>query len=252
MFSIKRTISELGWDGWTLLLCGVGAIVIAFLDFTQLITLSIENALRLVIAAVGLIMGAIVAQMSRRTTELRELREAVGITSVELLSGQRDFRLHAKQNIAKAKKFVLDVSLTAERATIIHPADDVHSYYQTIFERLQRKEISYRRVEVIFNKERFEYLIFRLLVYEGMDYFIRYYDPPPKPISVLNIMSVDNEGFYVGRFYTSDAPVDTWSLMFIRNPQIGSLFEAYWNNLWFSAKPLNDQNLGQNSGNELA
>ncbi len=54
------------------------------------------------------------------------------------------------------------------------------------------------------------------------------------------MLSIDNEAFYLGGYYSSDAPVETAHTVFVRNAKIGKLLEAYWNNLWQSAKPLNE------------
>lgn len=102
------------------------------------------------------------------------------------------------------------------------------------------KEITFRKVEIIPNKERLEYVISRLLIFEGMNCLVRYCDSLPKPIPVLNMKSVDNEIFYLGAFYSSDAPAETVSEVAIRGPEMRQLFEAYWNNLWHSATPLNE------------
>ena len=49
MIQLKRMFSGLGWDGWAFLLCGVAAVTVAVLDFTQIIHVSSEDALRLII-----------------------------------------------------------------------------------------------------------------------------------------------------------------------------------------------------------
>lgn len=238
MSKTKLVISELGIDGWILGLTALVAITIGILDFTPLITITPDPALRMILVALGLVMGAIVAQTGRRTIEMKELRDSLGATSVELLRLGKESQFHVQQSISRARRFVLDTTLHRQLAQITHPADDRTHYHSTIYERVQKGEISYRKIEGIFGKERFEYVISRLLVYEGTDYSVRYFASPAKPIPVLNMMSVDNETFYLGAFYTGDAPAETENLAYIKNPQIGSLLETYWNNLWHSAKPL--------------
>jgi hypothetical protein len=236
MSRIKYILSNLGFDGWTFLLCGLAAIVIAVLDFIQVVELTTPQALRMVLVATGLVLGSIAVESGRRTAELREISEAVGATSVEIVESNA----HVQQSIAHARRFILDTTLHLPRARIAHPADD-HSYYAyTIFERVRKGEVTYRKVESIPSKERLEYVISRLLIFEGMDYLVRYYDSPSKPIPVLNMMSIDNEGFYLGSFYNSDAPSETVNSVFLRSSKLSRLFEAYWNNLWNSAKPLNE------------
>jgi len=56
MIRIKRTLSHLGFDGWMFLLCGVAALVIVLLDFVQVVHPTNEEALRMIIVAIGLIL----------------------------------------------------------------------------------------------------------------------------------------------------------------------------------------------------
>lgn len=238
---LRLVLTEIGTEGWIFGLTALAAVIFGLLDFTPVINLTSDPALRMILVALGLVMLSILAQTGRRSIEMKELRDSLGASSVELIGTGDEFRLHAKRQMTKAKKFVLDTTLNAERApTLTHPADNPAHYYHTIWQRVHNREITYRRVEVIFNKERLEYVVSRLLVHEGTDFYIRYYDPPPKAIPILNIMSIDNEEYYLGGFYSGDAPLDAADLAFIRNAQMGKLFERYWDNLWFTAKPLNE------------
>lgn len=236
MSKIIRILGSLSLDGWTFLLCGIAAVILVVLDFIEIVHFTNEEALRIIIVAIGLILGAIATQSARRTAELKELREALGATTIERIESDA----HVQQSIIHAKKFILDTTLHLPRAKIVHPADDPTNYHYTIFERVKRKEVTYRKVESIPNKERLEYVLSRLIIFDGMDYLVRYYDSSSKPIPVLNIMSIDNESFYLGSFYNSDAPTETSSDVFIKSQTMGRLFESYWNNLWNSAKPLNE------------
>jgi hypothetical protein len=239
MGKIKRILTQLGFDGWAFLLCGVGSVAIAVLDFAQVVHLTNEDALRMIMVAIGLIMGAIAAQSGRRTAELQELRDSLGKTSVEIVRPALRTQ-HIRQNVIHAKRFILDTSLHVLHAKSMHPASGSDHYYYIIYERLKRKEITFRKIDTVTTKERLEFVISSLLVFEGMNYYIRYYDALPQPIPVLNVMSIDNEVFYLGAFHVSDAPAETVGEVVLRGPEISRLFEAYWNNLWYSATPLNE------------
>ena len=54
------------------------------------------------------------------------------------------------------------------------------------------------------------------------------------------MLSFDNVDFYLGGFYSSDAPAEATHVAHIRSAELGRLFNAYWDNLWLSAKPLNE------------
>lgn len=58
---------------------------------------------------------------------------------------------------------------------------------------------------------------------------------------VLNLTSYDNEIFFLGSFYTNTPAADSIKDAEIRGAEMRQLFEAYWNNLWNSAIPLNDR-----------
>lgn len=94
--------------------------------------------------------SAIAVQSAKRTAELKDLQDAVGITSVKL-------RNHTERSFytIKAKKFVLDTTLHAKDANMTHPADLPHHPY---YAQVMSKEITVRKVEGIPNKERLGYV----------------------------------------------------------------------------------------------
>ena len=157
MVKIKQILTKLGFEGWAFLLCGAGSVVIAVLDFTQVIHLTNENALRIIMVAIGLVMGTIAAQTGRRTAELQDLRDSLGATSIELVNIS-DSRLYA----IRARKFILDTTLHLARAiNMTHPADFPNHHY---YARVMNKEITLQKIEAIPTKERLEShlsLIFR-------------------------------------------------------------------------------------------
>ncbi|MDQ2807363.1 MAG: hypothetical protein M3Z04_10705, partial [Chloroflexota bacterium] len=144
------------------------------MDFTQLVKLSTEDSLKIVILGLGLVMGGIAAQTSRRSSEIKELQDAIGTTSSELLE-RRVRKSHVRQSILRAKNFVLDTTLNSGTATatldyFLKP----DGWIQAIVERVQKGEITYRRIDAIYNKERLEYVVLMLLVYEGTESLFRY------------------------------------------------------------------------------
>lgn len=237
---IKRVLGELGLAGWTLACCGAAAVLIAVLDFMKIVPLTVETSIQIILVAIGAMMGAIVAQGARRAVELQELRDSLNATSVELIDSTR-FNLHVQQSCARAKRFVSDTTLHQSYANLTHPADNPNHYAYTIYERLKKKEITTWAVEIIPSRERLESVIARLIIFDGLGYFIRYVDAP-KPIPILNIISIDNEWFYLGSFYGSGAPAEMATDVFIRSQQIAHILTNYWNYLWSRAIPLNEAN----------
>ncbi len=192
---IRRILGELGLGGWTLASCGAAAVLIAVLDFVHIVTLPIGTSLQIILVAIGVMMGAIVAQAARRSMELQDLRDSLNATSVELIDSTR-FNLHVQQSCARARKFVSDTTLHQLYAKVTHPADNPNHYAYTIYERLRRKEITAWAVEIIPNRERLEFVIARLIIFDGLGYFIRYIDVP-QPVPVLNMISIDSRIMHV-------------------------------------------------------
>jgi hypothetical protein len=242
MYSIlhlKHFFGNLGYDGWVLGLTSLVAIIIGLLDFTPFINLSTDAMLRILIVASGLLMGTAVAQSARRKFEIIELRESLGLMDIEVLDGKKTFPQHLAEGIHRAKNFVLDTNLNEE--TRIGLEDDQIFYRQILDERLKKRDLSFRRVEVIFTRERLETVIRRLLMHEGQEYYIGHYYAPQKAIPVLHIMSFDGEGFYLGGFYsagTAGVPAQE-RMVYIRQPEINDYLRDYWEILWRGAIMLN-------------
>jgi hypothetical protein len=215
----------------------LAAIVIGFLDSTPLVNLTSDPMLRIIVVALGLLMGAVVAQTGRRAVEINELREALGLIEVEALEGKKSFPQHLLQSVFQADRFILDTNLNEE--VPYRPSDPQRRYKQILDERLKKGDLSFRRVEVIYSRETLEKVVRKLLIYEGQDYFIRHYDPPPRAIPVLHIMSFDDERFYLGGFYPTESPAEE-RVVYIRQPDIAQLLHDYWNILWLRATPLNE------------
>jgi hypothetical protein len=237
MSNFRRFVGNLRFDGWVLGLTGLVAIMIGILDLTPFVNLTADPMLKMIVIALGLLMGAIVAQTGRRALEITELREALGLVEVEGLEAKRSFPQHLVQSVLRAQKFILDTNLNEEVPR--GSGDPQRQYRQILDERLRKGDLSFRRVEVIFNKERLEKVVRRLLKHEGQDYFIRHYDPPPRAIPVLHMMSFDDERFYLGGFYPAESPTEERAI-YIRQSEIAQLFRDYWNVLWLRAIPLNE------------
>lgn len=245
MKDVKKLVSGLGWEGWTFLLCGITAIVITLLDFSPIVSLSTENTLRFITVAVGLILGAIAAQTARRNVEITELKqelaEAIGSTESLLLS-DREFALHLVTSVLNAREMVWDTVLNrAWPSPQLTPYFSGYQkeYKQLLYERIRKEELGFRRVEVIFHKHSLEQVIQRLLLHEGLHFYIRYYKSPPRAIPLVNLMSFDGEQFYFGGFHVTASP-GAALVLYIRDPKLARVYRNYWNALWSDAIPLNE------------
>jgi hypothetical protein len=236
-----RLLKQLGIDDWVLVICGFAAIVFAVLDFAQIIQLTQEAMLTMILTACGMMMGATVAQSIQRNNQVDAVLGSLDTSKTESIDST-DYNSYIKQNIYKAKRFVADTTLhqVAAPTNFCHPIDVPNHFANALYKRLQKKEITFWCVETIPSKERLEWVIYRLLVFQGLRWYIRYYDSNVKPIPALNIMSFDNEIFIIGSFYGNTIPGEGVTDVSINNPKICYLLTAYWNNLWLNAKPLNE------------
>lgn len=243
---LRRVIGSLGWDGAFLAVCSVVAIVLGILDFLPQLQLTGDPILRVVLSFVGLLLGAVAAQATRRRTEIlemkMELKDAIGVAEVELLPTHKEFGQHLVPSILKAKQIVWDTVLNRvwpAPGLAPHFSGDQAEYKRLLYERVSRGEIGFRRVEVVFNRVSLGQIVQRLLIHEGFSYYIRYYKAPPVAIPIVNLMSFDGEAFYFGGFHTGTSP-GADPVLYIRDPKLARIYKSYWNALWNDAIPLNE------------
>lgn len=111
---MKRILSNLEWGDIALGVIGLIALVLGVLDFTSLVELTTDPALRMTLSGIGLLLGAVVALSGRRKAEINELRQAVGQAEIALLNMKTEFPDHIAHNARKARDFILDTNLSNE------------------------------------------------------------------------------------------------------------------------------------------
>ncbi len=236
--SAKKIIEALGYDGSILALTAIAAALIGMLDFVGFLGLELQQLTQLVLIGIGLLMGAVIAQTSRRTIEMKELKEALGLAEVQMLETGEEFAQHLVSSVTKTKKLVWDTKLTVATPSVAR--ENLQEEYQGIlYNRVAKGSVEFKRVEVIIYSKALERVVYRLLLYEKQTYFIRYYPTPPKAIPILNIMAFDEDSYYIGGFHTSELSGNQ-KVLYIRQPELGDLLKDYWNYLWSQAIPLNE------------
>jgi len=238
MNDLKLTLRSLGLDGWVFGITSVAAIFFGVLSFLGVIPFDQRQVSSVMVGAIGLLMVAVMTQTARRHAEILELRATLGLSESQSLSSSREFGQHLVPSVLRTKLFVLDMLMTARRSPSFFSGSQAE-YKRVLFKRTSKGEIGFRRVEVIYNVRNLEDVVRRLLLHEGYNYFIRHYEPPPKIIPILHMMSFDNEAFYLGGFYASDYPGEEQNL-YIRDPKLAYLLKGYWNELWGGGTPLNE------------
>jgi hypothetical protein len=155
---------------------------------------------------------------------------------VETLEAKQSFPQQLVRSIRRAKKFVLDMNLIEEVPRELNTP--YKKYRQILEERVSGGELSFKRVEVVYSRERLERIVTRLLKHEGQDCFIRHYEPPIRAIPILQLMSFDDRDFYLGGFHSDISPTEE-QVLYCRHAEITRVLREYWNVLWMKALPLN-------------
>lgn len=235
---MKRILSNLDFGDIGLGIASLIALSLGILDFTPLVQLTNDPALRMILSGIGLILGAVVIQSARRKAEISELKQAIGQAEVISLNMRTDFPDHVAHNAKNARKFIIDSNLNNEvpRVGTASPQD---LYRQYRHEKLMKAEINFLQVVSIFHRGTLESVIEKLILYKDKEYYVRYYQAPPKAIPMLHMMSIDNEHFYIGGFHSAESLGEETS-MYIRHPVVSKLLTEYWNILWGNAIPLKE------------
>jgi hypothetical protein len=235
---MKRILSNLDWGEFGLALTGLIGTMLGILDFTPLVTLTDDAALRMILCGTGLLMTSVAAQSARRKAENSELRQALGQAEVMSLNLRTEFPDHIGQNARKARKFILDTNLS-NMLPRVGTGSQQDQYHQIRNDKLMNAQISFLQVVTIFHRETLEAIIKRLIIYKDKEFYIRHYDPPPKAIPIIHIMSFDNEHFYIGGFHPIESLGEETGI-YIRHPVVNKLLADYWNVLWSNAIPLKE------------
>lgn len=238
---LRRLIYSIGWDGVFLGVCGLVALGLGILDFVPQLQLTKDPILRVNLSFVGLLLEALVIQNTQRRSELSELKSALGVVEADLLNSAKEFGQHLVPSVIKAKLFVLDTYLTHTILSSRKPrfSGTQGEYQRLLSQRVLKDEITFKYVTVIFHQEGLEDQIFKLLLHEGYKYYIRHYEPPPTPIPIINLMSFDDEAFYLGGFHTKEVAAEE-QVLYIREPSLTHLLKNYWFVLWEGSTPLNE------------
>ena len=239
---LQRLLKNLGWDGVLIGVSGLAAFLLGLLDFTSLISITNEPALRILLSGMGLLLGAVVVQTSRRSNEIREIRDAIGTSEINLLDNDQEFGNQLTQEVLSAHKFISNTLLTyaVPRLSTNHgfsgPQEEFH---KILYKRVTKGELSFRHVVTIYHKQMLEDVIFKLLLHDGYRFYIRHYEPPPAAMPMLNILSRDDEAFIFGSYEIGVTPSESQRIS-IRDPKIKQFLKGYWNVLWEKSLPIND------------
>lgn len=200
MNTTKQIIYNLGLEGWIFALTSLAAIVFSVLSFLGVLPFDEEQTSSIVIGAIGLLMAAVVAQTARRQVGILELKRAIGVAESQLLSPE-EFIAHLVLSVIRANDSICDAYMSMHQDKPTLPPSHSSSFFlgwpgeyrKKLFQRVSKREIEFRRVQLIPNKKILEEVVFRLVLHDGYKYYIRYYEAPQEAIPIINVMSFDDE-----------------------------------------------------------
>jgi hypothetical protein len=255
MNSLRKYLHKIGLDGWIFALTGLGAIAFGVLSALGLWPFSQNLSLQIIASAIGVLMLAVVVQTAKRQAEIEELKNALGVTQTRLINRGDEFVEHLTSNARNANHFIYDTHMTDVSPNLSSKTDrfvyngkpssnygfsgPYANYFKLLYTRVTKREIYFRYVTMIFNLYTLEEVIFKLLLHEGYRYRIRHYEPPPKAIPIVNLMSFDDKEFYYGGFEIRETARPA-QVLFTSDPNTAELFKDYYDTLWNEAISLNE------------
>lgn len=222
-------------------LISIVAVAFGFLSFFGIAPFTQDQLSSIVIGALGFLMASVVALKTRRKSEIREIRESLGISESKIIESTRELEDHFASSARQAKMFILDTSLNRvnpEKAPKDFFAGIEDGYRRIVYNRTKKMEIRFKRIEIIFHRQNLEWTIFRLLLHEGHNYEIKHYNPPASPIPLLSFISLDGTTFYLGGFHLKGTPTEEKALL-IKEPNLSKTLIDYWDAFWSDARSLN-------------
>lgn len=238
----KKSFFKLSVESWIFGLTGFFTFLFSIIGFFGLWPFDQIQTIQILLAAIGMLMIEVVALKSQRHSEIKQLKNLLNISDSKFVDAGQDYTQALVLDLFRSKKFVLDTYVNWTKPRLdgtTYLSGIQHDFYRVLFERLKKDKLSFRQVHMIYHKEGLVEVIHRLLLYEGKNYFIRHYDPPPISVPLIHIVSFDDESFYLGVGYPRGGPMDN-KVIFIREPKITHLLKNYWHVFWEYAIPLNE------------
>jgi hypothetical protein len=243
--NIRLVLSNIGWDGFFWFFCAFVAFSLGVLDFLPQLQLTKDPILRLTLSGIGILLAAVVAQTTQRRAEISELKNALGVAEAQLLDNSVEVPQHLVASVLTAERFVLDTRLSSSFPSLptayLSLPGVYGEYHRLLYKRVSEGKLYFHQVEIIFHRYGLQSTIFRLLLYEGHRYYLRHYEPPPKAIPIMHMLSFDGNIYYLGGFYHAAGEVaGPAQRLRIREPNVAKLFRDYWDALWNGGISLHD------------
>jgi hypothetical protein len=232
----QRIPGNLGLDDWVLGFTGIAAVAIGILDFIGWLHLTTDQLLEMATVGLGLLMSAVVIQAKRQKTGLANL----GNELEKSISGQLDVRRFTK--VEYGVEYIATRFLTSrnyiDHASLSPPVPRwfrSSGYFEQAVEEVVLSNAVKVRYLANFSDEGRVRRVRKLLVNPKVNrYLVSSIDWEGLSVPMMNFIVLDDEEVIIATPGLGEAD----SIIAIRNQEIVSAFERYFNLLWAKATLL--------------
>lgn len=184
----------------------------------------------------------IVVQRIRVSDSRDEIIKSLKGVRLQSFSSGKDFADIKYKLLLDTEQYIYDTELCLPiqyaRPPIAPPSKE-SKFREELHEIIKKGELTYKFVQVIYDKPHFESLLKRLFAFGSYHYYLGYFVGAPEVIPVFNLMIFDDKHYLLGGYYGPSARGEDRNL-YIQNEEIGVTLRQYFNHLWGKARLFNE------------
>ena len=237
MKQFRRFLTRIGIDGAIVAILGIVAIAAAIYD---LIGGNQVNP-SVLVAVLALLLLEVVLQRRRIENSKDDIINSLKGLRIEVYSNGKDFEDAKYRQLLMTEKSLYDMELCPPKL----PAPDPQiprterAHRKLLNERVTKGEITFKYVQVIYDRPQFESVLRKLFQFYKYKYYIGYFVGAPEVVPVLNLMIYDDVHFFIGGYYGPTVRGDDRNI-YIQHDLIGQTLQQYFDYLWSKARLLNE------------
>jgi hypothetical protein len=199
------------------------------------IILQVLLALLILLATSELVEGR-----KRLDTLLETQKELLGLAErklceVKVFDNVEEHYTFLEGRIRLGKSYIDIINF---RPHLPRPSSGRQNYTKLLEEIMDKDSIRVRRVIIPYNFGTISWIKDLLNRFNGKNFWIAYYEKPPKYIPLLNILIIDEGEAFVGGFFRKDHPDDRGTI-WLCDPELISTLKKYYDYLWDQSIKLN-------------
>lgn len=239
MKEIKRFFERIGLGGTVVAFSALAAIGFAIYGLVGGSQLSEP----LLVGVLGLLLLEVLFQHERLESAKDDIINSLKGVRVEIFSSDKDFADAKYRQLLTSKNFVHDMELCLPMLPS-RPAEVVAEspFRKLLNERVMKGELTYKYVQVIYDRTQFESVLRKLFRFSKYRYYLGYFVGAPEVAPVLNLMNFDDEHFFMGGYYGPTVRGQDRNVH-IQHDLIGQTFRQYYDYLWSKARIFNDNRI---------